>query len=249
MQFNLSKIEHARLLDGINFEEYVDWIEVGDFTYLTGWALTAQVNSDVSSSIVIQSFIAKFNGSSLVFNYFISTDEGVDIYTRGVNVDTEGNIYLSGHTEATDLPTFNEPFGNTDCFLLQLNEDGMLLGGVYIGGSDDDLCVGRPAFDSIGDVYLGGRTLSTDLPNIAKFPFGKDPRTKPSSKDFYSSFESEGDSQIEPFDDPVCFVSKFGSDFENKFSVYILEEANSDRVCNTVVLKSDPSWIDYFNLL
>ncbi len=88
---------------------------------------------------------------------------------RGVGVDSEGNIYVSGMTTSPDFNLggthFDEQLdGESDMFVVKFNPDASeVIYATYIGGSDKDSA--KCMFvDREGCVYLGGNTKSTDLP-------------------------------------------------------------------------------------
>ena len=83
-------------------------------------------------------------------------------------VDTSGNLYAAGWTEAIDFPVSNAiqavNRGGVDAFVFKLNSTGStLLYATYIGGRGDDRAAGI-AVDSSGQIYLAGSTASTDFP-------------------------------------------------------------------------------------
>ena len=83
-------------------------------------------------------------------------------------VDTNGNLYAAGWTEAIDFPVSNAiqavNRGGVDAFLFKLNAAGnTLLYATYIGGRGDDRAAAI-AVDSSGQIYLAGSTASADFP-------------------------------------------------------------------------------------
>jgi hypothetical protein len=86
-------------------------------------------------------------------------------------VDTSGNLYAAGWTEAVDFPVSNAiqavNRGGVDAFMFKLNPAGSaLLYATYIGGRNDDRAAAI-AVDSGGQVYLAGSTASTDFPLVS----------------------------------------------------------------------------------
>lgn len=92
----------------------------------------------------------------------------------GVAADGMGNVYVSGWTVSNDFPTMNGYdmtyngdnsglFPGGDGFVAKLSADGQLVWSTYLGGSSTD-----PAYsidtDSLGNVYVGGNTWSSDFP-------------------------------------------------------------------------------------
>jgi sugar lactone lactonase YvrE len=103
---------------------------------------------------------------------------------RGIALDPQGNIYITGHTRSLDFPTKNgyrsqrtgDPRVNsTDLFISKLNPAAdTLLYSTYLGGSINEVSGGL-AVDAAGNVYLTGSTWSPDYPI---FPY--DPAFQPS---------------------------------------------------------------------
>jgi beta-propeller repeat-containing protein len=111
-------------------------------------------------------------GSSLAWSSFLggsSSDVG-----NGVAVDSAANVYVVGTTYSTDLPTtggFDTTFsgGVYDAFVTKVNAGGASLSwSSYLGGGGADF--GQSiAVDSTGNVYVVGRTNSSDFPTTGAF--------------------------------------------------------------------------------
>src|SRR5437867_952450 len=89
---------------------------------------------------------------------------------NGIAVDDSGNAYVTGFTSSTNFPTtsgtFQPAFGGGCCdgFVTKLNPTGSgLVYSTYLGGSAYDEG-GRIAVDAAGNVYVAGRTASTNFP-------------------------------------------------------------------------------------
>lgn len=84
-------------------------------------------------------------------------------------VDSAGNVYVTGSTNATDFPT-GAPWqaslsGARDAFVAKFSPAGELLFATYLGGSGDDFGVGI-AVDATGSAYVVGTTFSDDFPTV-----------------------------------------------------------------------------------
>ena len=99
-----------------------------------------------------------------------NSDRGNDICT-----DNSGNLYVTGRTVSTDFPThtlsgaYNQAAyggGYDDVFILKFNNSGARIWATYYGGSGGDaghsICT-----DNSGNLYVTGRTYSTDFPTQA----------------------------------------------------------------------------------
>jgi hypothetical protein len=99
---------------------------------------------------------------------------------NAIAVDQANNVYITGQTSSIDLPTLN-PLpaqaslnGRTDAFVTKLNSTGTgLVYSTYLGGTTnpaDNLSDSRGngiALDSDNNIYVTGRTDSTDFPTTA----------------------------------------------------------------------------------
>lgn len=112
-------------------------------------------------------FIAKFSSTDYMPVYITylggsKHDQGIDI-----TVDINGNVTILGTTDSPDFPTLNplQPnhAGERDLFIARLNSSGDLLFSTYFGGSDTDIGYGLTT-DENGNVYIAGRTYSSDFP-------------------------------------------------------------------------------------
>ncbi|MEO0126923.1 MAG: SBBP repeat-containing protein [candidate division WOR-3 bacterium] len=101
-----------------------------------------------------------------------STYLGGSSYESGndVVVDTLGCAYVTGYTLSTNFPLQN-PYQNNnaggfDVFVSKFSYNGnQLLYSTYLGGTDEDVTYGI-AIDSLGNIYIAGRTSSTNFPVI-----------------------------------------------------------------------------------
>jgi uncharacterized protein (TIGR03437 family) len=120
-------------------------------------------------------FITKINpaGSALVFSTYLGgslSDVG-----RGIALDAQNNVYVTGYTASTDFPTRAGSYRTThsdggasdDIFVAKLSAAGsQLLYSTYAGGSKADR--GQAiAVDSTGAAYVTGSTASPDFPLAA----------------------------------------------------------------------------------
>ncbi len=117
-------------------------------------------------------FISEFSPlGGLIYSTYIG-GTGYDV-SKGIRVDSNNNIYISGFTASTDFPIQN-PFqasakGSYDAIVLKLNPTGnSLIYSTYLGGSDNDTSIGI-ALDSGGNIVIVGSTLSLDFPTQNPF--------------------------------------------------------------------------------
>ena len=105
-------------------------------------------------------------GSALVYSTYLGGsghDEGI-----GIAVDGSGAAYVTGYTQSTNFPTTNplqaSNLGVTSVVVTKINAAGSALAySTYLGGSGGDAGYGI-AVDGLGNVYVTGRTSSTNFP-------------------------------------------------------------------------------------
>ena len=109
------------------------------------------------------------NGSDLVYSTFVGgSGFGGDI-SESIAVDSDMNVYVTGHTSHSDFPTtpgcFDDSYeDNGDVFVFKLNSDGSdLIYSTYVGGGgmDDGNSI---IVDSENNAYIAGATSSSDFP-------------------------------------------------------------------------------------
>jgi Beta-propeller repeat/Abnormal spindle-like microcephaly-assoc'd, ASPM-SPD-2-Hydin len=89
--------------------------------------------------------------------------------SNGIAVDSNGNVYVAGYTNAVDFPvtTLGTLAANADhVFVAKLNSTGTsLIYADYIGGNSNDYGIAL-VLDSSNDVYVTGSTSSSNFPLV-----------------------------------------------------------------------------------
>jgi len=146
------------------------------------------------------------SGDEILYSTYLGGLE--DDEARFAAFDSQGNMVLSGYTEADDFPLVDaiEETPN-DLFVAKLSADGStVLFGTYLGGEDIDY-LGGMALDSSSCVYLTGGTRSIGYPttpgafqeefvgeiNGCEVPFGADYNCEDI---FVTKLSTEGDGLI-----------------------------------------------------
>jgi Beta-propeller repeat len=127
-------------------------------------------------------FVAKLNTTATVLLYSSYLGGTGDTAALGVAVDSLGNAYLTGATNASDFPASagvpQRSLGGGTCsvggasapcpdaFVAKINSAGALSYATFLGGSGLDFGVGV-AVDSAGDAFVSGITNSANFPTAS----------------------------------------------------------------------------------
>jgi hypothetical protein len=116
-------------------------------------------------------FVAKLNGTGTGLIYSTYLGGRGENYGLAVAVNSSGNAFVTGFTNAPDFPTASPlqaaNAGGYDAFLTELDPAGSaLVYSTYLGGSGDDYGYGL-AVDAQGNAYATGFTTSWNFPTTA----------------------------------------------------------------------------------
>ncbi len=162
-----------------------DWgnaIAVDDSSnvFITGYAWSDNFPTTAGSysesfNGVKDAYVSKFTNdlSTLLVSTYIggsSWDNGLAIV-----VDSTGEVIISGATGSPNFPIAGAAYDNTynggsnDVFVCKLDNDlSSIIASTFIGGGDDDYGYDL-TLDNAGNVFVTGRTESTDYPAIGGF--------------------------------------------------------------------------------
>ena len=99
-----------------------------------------------------------------------STYFGGSSTARGSSIalDGQGNVYIAGLTDLSDLPLVNPVSTSGDFYVAEFNlSTGTLLNSTYLGGSNDQGFVTPVVVDDSGRVVVAGETASSSFPTTA----------------------------------------------------------------------------------
>ncbi|MGQ3683529.1 MAG: SBBP repeat-containing protein [Candidatus Loosdrechtia sp.] len=121
----------------------------------------------------VDTFIAKLNSD--LTKLLASTFLGGAYYDYGnaLAIDADKNIYVGGYTDSSDFPTspdaYDTAFKNSYAVFLSKLDNNLtgLQASTYLGGSSDDRAYSI-ALDRWGNVYITGKTSSSDFPTTAR---------------------------------------------------------------------------------
>jgi hypothetical protein len=100
-------------------------------------------------------FVAKLNkNGALEWNTFLGGPTYAD-YGIGIAVDTSGNVYVVGYSNASWGSPIRPFVGSDDAFVAKLNDCGALQWNTFLGGSGADRGTDI-ALDTSGNIYVAG---------------------------------------------------------------------------------------------
>ncbi|MCH8904426.1 MAG: hypothetical protein IIA45_10985 [Bacteroidetes bacterium] len=127
-----------------------------------------------------EAFLIKFNSTGTrQWSTFVG-GSGADLTTgayttnnnAGLDVDTNGHVYLSYSTTSTNLnlinPAQSSLGGGKDMAVFRFDANGIMRWSTLYGGSDEEICIGVTAIDS-NNITIVGNTRSLDIPTLNAF--------------------------------------------------------------------------------
>jgi hypothetical protein len=172
---NGNSLLFSTYLGGTGFEEVESNLAVDaeGNAYITGE--TASIDFPVTDGAFqstpgggYDGFVAKLNhmGTSLIFATYLGGSG--DDRGRGIALDAQDNVYVTGETKSANFPTSSNPFqknhaGAMDAFVTKFTTDGSLVYSSFLGGSNTDGGHGI-AVDGSGCAYITGETYSDNFP-------------------------------------------------------------------------------------
>ncbi|MGQ9819365.1 MAG: DUF7948 domain-containing protein [Candidatus Kapaibacteriales bacterium] len=153
---------------GIGFDDEGN-IYVAGTTNSSDFPLVNSIGTTINGGFDI--FVTKLtgNGTSLIYSTFLGGNKD-DIATAGKLAPDKG-FMVTGFTTSTNFPTTGGAYqstikGREDIFLIKLSSSGRLIEyATYIGGGDDDEPYDMAVSPS-NNIYIVGRTKSSDFPIV-----------------------------------------------------------------------------------
>jgi fibronectin type 3 domain-containing protein len=142
-------------------------IWLAGYTYSTDFPLTPNATDDIGVSN--EGILLKINHltGNLSFSTYLGGGGYDSIYS--IAMDSANNLWLTGFTSSNTFPTTPDAInksrnGYDDAFIVQFSPiNGSILYSTFLGGTDDDL--GHSIVIDLWDnIWIGGRTDSTDFP-------------------------------------------------------------------------------------
>ena len=141
-------------------------------------------------------------------------------YATGIAYDGAGGVWVTGWTDSEDFPVVNPMDGSLtgfrDAFLMKLDAaDGTILYSTFIGGDYTDRCEAIVLNDA-GEIYLTGRTGSTD------FPVTPDAYQGEPSFPLYV-YSDAFIMKLSPSGDEILYATYFGGLFDDEAQRIVLD--------------------------
>jgi hypothetical protein len=119
-------------------------------------------------------FVARLNqGLTRILQSTYLGGSDYDLVHAIVIYPKTGEIYVAGGTHSADFPNTTDGAqrssgGDSDAFVARLNQGlTRILQSTYLGGSDEDVALTIAIHPKTGDVYVAGKTKSTNFPKTA----------------------------------------------------------------------------------
>lgn len=146
-----------------------------DMGYTDGaWSNTTVGSVDIFLSIIDTTGAITGNQYGLIYLTYIGGGNN-DVPTA-MQLDTQGDVYLTGTTASTDFPTVGNQIAAaaasvTQGFVLELNPaiygGNSLLYSTFVGGTDGKTIPNAVDLDANGNIYVFGTTEADDFPVTA----------------------------------------------------------------------------------
>jgi RHS repeat-associated protein len=150
---------------GTNDEGNAIAVDSAGNSYIAGTSYLPVPPSGTKAQVVVYKLDSSGN---LVYTSFLSGAS--NDYGYGIATDAAGNAYVVGQTSSPNFPSAAGSLsGSTDAFVAKLNGGGdTLIWSAYYGGSGSEAAYGVTV-DFSGNVYLTGRTNSTNLTLVNQY--------------------------------------------------------------------------------
>ena len=148
-------------------------VYVAGMTYSTNFPNTSG-GAQVSFRGVSDAFVARLNSSlTQILQATYLGGSNRDIAKAIAIHPTTGEVYVAGETQSTNFPNTSGGAqasfrGVSDAFVAKLNSSlTQILQATYLGGSGNDIAKALAIHPTTGEVYVAGRTHSTNFPNTS----------------------------------------------------------------------------------
>jgi hypothetical protein len=216
VKYNPAGIKQWTRQPGTSSDDYASKVTVDSNgnIYIAGYTYGALDNN--TNTGVIDCFLIKYNTDGVrQWTKQFGTESG-DI-AEGVQVDSNGNIYVTGATYGSFPGADSTNIGDADVFLAKLDPDGALQWVRQLGSSAYDTGYAI-AVDNADNIYLVGKTAGALPGNTSK---GLDDI-------FLSKFDSSGVRQWIKQDGTNAYDSAYGIMLDGSGNTYVIGNTNGE---------------------
>jgi len=137
-----------------------------------GWVAGSDDTHYATDNMAVQSRVVQTIDPTLVWNTFLGgTDEDA---TNDIVLDTEGNIYITGYSNATWGTPIRAYAGAYDAFVAKLDNSGSLLWNTFLGSAGTEIGYGLTVDGNNGNVFVTGDSTATWGTPLHKFTLFSD---------------------------------------------------------------------------
>ncbi|MFP2907146.1 hypothetical protein ACLESD_19275, partial [Pyxidicoccus sp. 3LFB2] len=153
----------------------------GNIVYVGGWMGDIVAGGlfplSVWPSGDYNGFLARLSDTGEIAWFTYVGGSGDDDDVRSIHVRSSGDLVLVGNTDSSN---FHGPgLGGDDVYVLPMSPIGVEGRAVRVGGPNDERTEGQAALDSVGNLYLGGRTFSLTNTGLARRGFDAELASSP----------------------------------------------------------------------
>ena len=172
-----SALSYSTFLGGSSSEYPYAGIRVDEngYAYVSGY--TSSSNYPTTSGCYDNSysstdvFVTKLNTTGSALSYSTYLGGTSSDYGYGIDIDANGNAYVTGYTYSSNFPTtsgcYDNSYNSTDIFVTKFNSTGSSLSySTYLGGTSSDYAYGI-AVSTDGKAYVTGYTYSSNYPTVS----------------------------------------------------------------------------------
>jgi hypothetical protein len=166
-------VQWTRIIGSSEIDRAYAVAAFGNAVYVGGWMgdlVAGGLNAlSVWPSGDYNGFVARLNdkGEFTWFTYVGGSGDDDDV--RAIHVRPSGDLVLVGNTDSSNFLSPGQ--GGDDVYVLPMSPIGVEGKGLRIGGTGNERTEGQSAMDSVGNVYVGGRTYSLTGAGLARRGF------------------------------------------------------------------------------
>jgi hypothetical protein len=135
-------------------------VDTSGYVYVAGYSVATWGTPENPYAGDVDAFAAKLNSSGVrQWNTFMGS-AGDDDGGYGIAVDTSGNVYVTGYSNATWGTPENPYAGSYDAFAAKLDSSGVRQWNTFMGSASADYGYDI-AVDTSGNVYVAGYSVAT----------------------------------------------------------------------------------------